>query len=335
MTAAFLCGCRAVQMGGTGLTPLPAVTSAAATWKSSPITWKTVARVVGDMLVGASAILGCIDAATGTVLVSTDFAQTFTETTVTGAGTSNLAVGGYGNGLFMLVGSHSFTSPDGVNWTQGGAVPFPGAQQQPTWFGGKNWFLSSATTGWGGNNAVSNDNGATWTSVAPPAGYFGRGEYGGAVYDGAQLVWIPKNSTTNHQAIATSVDGINWSVTEFTNQAGQWLLAYADGVYACASGTGGFVATAASPAALAAATFTSPTGVGVWSGLAVTADGRTVGVSSGPAALTLVNGGSWVKDTTSAFSSVLGFGRIGVLGGTGAVSQFASLIGVRAPTCGC
>ena len=281
------------------------------TWQPANIQWKGAALQVGDIVVGSGGlVLAGINSASGTVLVSSDYGHNFTETTVTGAGSQTFAVAAYGNGIFMVMGNNSFTSPDGVNWSKGGAVAFNAFQ--PTWFGSNNWIGVDRTTGWGGNNAVSNDGGTTWASVAPPAGFVGRGEYGGVCYDGTQLLWITRNSVSNAFALATGTDGINWSVTQFTNQASQWLLAFGNGVYACADGAGSFIAAANSPAALAAAVFTSPVGAGVWAGLGVTSTGIIFALSSGPKIFTSADqGASWQQDITTGFTTSGTFGRIG------------------------
>lgn len=282
-------------------------------WQPANIKWIGATRQVGDIAVGAGGlVLAGVNSASGTVLVSSDYGHNFTETNVTGAGAQTLAAADYGNGVFMVMGNNSFTSPDGVNWTTGGAVP--SNQFQPTWFGSNNWIGMDRPTGWGGNYALSTNGGTTWASIAPPAGFIGRGEYGGVCYDGTDLLWITRNSGTNAYALAVGNDGSTWGVTQFTNQASQWLLAFRNGVYVCADGAGSFIAVANSPANLAAAAFTSPPGVGVWAGLGVTSGGIIFALSSAaqPKMFTSADqGASWQQDVTTAFSTMGIFGRIG------------------------
>jgi len=344
MTAAFLCGCHPTYMGGAAMPPPPKPTVGSATWVNGSVTWQSVARDIQDVAVGENGLIvaGVHYGSSGvesTVIVSSDDGATWDQVNVAGlvSGYYQFVGAAYGDGLFMVsditAGRPVFTSPDGITWTEAGTLNSYGTE--PVWFGGQNWVAIGANGGYAsGQNNLSTNNGASWTAVNPPSGYASNGSFGGVCYDGEQLIWLTNTSPSGTLGVGTSTDGEHWSITAFTHQGGQNMVAFGGGVYAAVGTSSVLVYAGDSPSALAAATGTQPTGATDLVGVAVTADGRIVVIDTGGHAYNSLDlGETWYKDTTSW--SAAGASRIAANGTQVIATNVQTYPIVRPATCGC
>jgi len=126
---------------------------------------------------------------------------------------------GYGNGLYIAVGENDdriVTSPDGVNWTAR--------------TGGFN--MMSATYGNGAYVAVGTSNniqystdGINWAGVSPG----GSNRWRSVCYGNGLFVAVSSYSSNR---VATSPDGINWTLRTSSGEGNQWYaVTYGDGLF--------------------------------------------------------------------------------------------------------
>jgi hypothetical protein len=161
---------------------------------------------------------------------------------------------GYGDGVFVAIGGHTFTSPDGVTWVDHGLTPGEGNFiSNVAWFNG-------AFIGAGGNGMRirSVDHGTSWKVVAPyMSGHFrdlavgnGVGVAVGHLYTGTGvaaitrdgITWmdtIHEGATLNSLAFGNGVfvalgvtgrcsrstDGVKWTDTTLAGTEGQVVFA--------------------------------------------------------------------------------------------------------------
>lgn len=149
-----------------------------------------------------------------------------------GTNLPNALAVGYGNGLFVIVGTNLIaTSPDGINWTNRTA-PNSNDWYSVTYGNGK--FVAIANSG-AGDMVMYSEDGETWTAVAASVNN-----------SWLKVKWIEElglfvavsSNSGNLNEVMTSPNGVNW-VTQTTAGNYDWEgLAYGNGVLVATTGAG-------------------------------------------------------------------------------------------------
>jgi hypothetical protein len=135
----------------------------------------------------------------------------------------------HANGLFLAIGDnpsynepHSAYSVNGVDWTEGGRLPFGHNYYYQLAYGNGRW----VTPSWDGSNsvAVSLDNGLTWAAHALPA----SADAILIAFNGTMFCILSYNDTKSF----TSADGITWVAHTITARDWQWMAAKGGVFYA-------------------------------------------------------------------------------------------------------
>jgi hypothetical protein len=186
-----------------------------ASWTcSDPATARRLHAVIWD----GTRYLAVGDA--GTVLLSTDSA---TWTAVGPVGEDDLLAVTVGGGQYIAVGAKGriVTSPDGLSWTRqnsGTVLPLLGV----TWTGDKYLAVSEGSGVCGapllGSVVLSSPDGMAWTAVLLPEASALRAVASNgsrSVVVGSFPVQAPFSGCLYNALVATSTDGVSWSVQEF------------------------------------------------------------------------------------------------------------------------
>jgi hypothetical protein len=224
-----------------------------------------------DMFVGVGNYWISYGEGVETIFVSQDGANWFQASmpvTITNVSIQSVT---YANNIFVAVGSHILTSPDGINWT----VRYTNSRPLLTITFGRNGFVASGSGGTGGPGAIllNSPDGINWTQYSSTAttanlndvafgnGLFaavGSGSYSSGGYSsGGTIIATSSDATTwtshnfngygflnrviyggnqfvavgNGGTILTSTNGINWSSRNPGVTYSLFDVAYGNGVY--------------------------------------------------------------------------------------------------------
>lgn len=192
----------------------------------SDATWVSAAVTTRDLYVvtyGEGLFVAAADdngAGDGGIWTSADGLSWTSRTSPVAA---NFNAGAYGNGTFVLVGTHSSVnyvvySPDGITWS----VPtFPNKQWQAVAYGNSTFVALSYLNGTTGQ-AMTSPDGITWTSRNTSV----DAAWNAVCYGNGKFVAVSTGTNT-----MTSTDGISWTTgTAPASQA--WIdVAYGNGIY--------------------------------------------------------------------------------------------------------
>ena len=154
------------------------------------------------------------------ILYSTNDGLTWTNSGVSGFGTSGAAIA-YANGLWIASSGGLRYSSDGIIWSAGTGSTFgPSGDASAIAYGNGRWVaVGSDQPGSPTYTIVSSTDGINWT----PAVSGGFGNYGtGVAYSPQQGRWVATGLPAS--SILVSTDGINWSAAGVTGASASGAL---------------------------------------------------------------------------------------------------------------
>ena len=152
-------------------------------------------------------------------MYSTDNGVTWTTSGIPAQTVINLNGLTFGDGKFVAVGSKSYVSTDGINWTQG-TTNLSDISWSVAYGNGR--FVAVEGDGLYPYSAYSTD-GLNWTLSTAPIAVEG---WSGIAFGAGNFVAI----STGNKA-ATSTDGINWSIQVLLNGTAWYEIVYGDGKF--------------------------------------------------------------------------------------------------------
>jgi photosystem II stability/assembly factor-like uncharacterized protein len=342
MTARSL-RCRSYALGGSEFQPPPPPSTVNRTWTAGN-TGGTPAFNLEGVAANADGSIMVAGGVSQSVYVSTDFGVTWTEE-ATGRGSDYTQAPAYGDGQFFLggiIGPALWASPDGVTWTRL-TNSLPDSYNDTAYFTYGNGIWLGAPQG--GvlikYYMASSNGGTTWANSN--ADSTGRNYFNTASgFDGSQF--FAAGFTSANGQIATSSDGLNWTVQASFTVASlfdpEFMVGDANlGLYVLGN-TGAQYTVASTPAGLASATpQTMPDehsgGAWAWAQMAILADGTIIAFSTDGTIMFSTNAGvSWTADVPAwSYGSHQAF-PVGVFAGTNIVAALDdSTVAVRGVNC--
>ena len=145
------------------------------------------------------------------------FATSTDGVTLTGAGLNSNTINGFAcaNNLLVAVSGGNSTkitySTNGITWNDGVGVPFTGEGYSVA-YGAGLWVAAGTNSSLVGNTVATSTNGINWVGRGSPVTYSGRGIAFGKDGSNQNLWVVVGNEGSPGPRIASSPDGITWTV---------------------------------------------------------------------------------------------------------------------------